>query len=179
MTSYNSYSFEHIEKEELEKENIENVNNIIIDEDFLCENVIDSINFKNYFSLILNIHDTNKHSKTFINFYHNSCDCVCCGEECNMNNVENCKSGFMIEYRIDNTEDLSRDKGLYININSTLKNDLPICYNCKYNINKMEEKKSVYSGSIQNTENKTFKNIIYIFWKKDIYPFNIISILKK
>jgi hypothetical protein len=179
MTSYNSYSFEHIEKEELEKENIENINNIIIDEDFLCENVIDSINFKNYFSLILNIHDTNKHSKTFINFYHNSCDCVCCGEECNMNNVENCKSGFMIEYRIDNTEDLSRDKGLYININSTLKNDLPICYNCKYNINKMEEKKSVYSGSIQNTENKIFKNVIYILWKKDIYPFNIISILKK
>jgi len=166
MTSYNSYSFEHIEKTELETEDIKQINNIIIDEDYLCENVIDSINFKNYLYLLLNIHDNNKHLKTFINFNHNSDNCVCCGEEYNMNDIEKCKSGFMIEYNIDSTVDLCQNKGLFININSKSKNDLPICYNCKYNTNNMEE-------------NKTFKNIIYIFWKKDIYPFNIISILKK
>jgi len=179
MTSYNSYTFEHIEKTEAKTEHIANINEVIIDEDYLCENVLESINFKNYFSLLLNIHDNNKHLKTVINFHHNSHDCVCCGEEYNMNNIEKCKSGFMIEYRVDNNADLCKDKGFFININSKLNNDLPICYNCKYNINKMEETKSVYSGSMQNVENKTFKNIIYIFWKKDIYPFNIISILKK
>jgi len=173
MTSYNSYTFQHIEK--TEKENIKYINDIIIDDNYLCENFPDSINFKNYLSLLLNIHDSNKHLKTFINFRNNTDDCLCCGEN---SNIRICKSEFIIEYRVDNTLDLCENRGLYINITSN-KDCLYMCEHCKYNIEKMQEKKEVSSCSIQNTENKIFKNIIYIIWKKDKYPLNIVSILQK